>query len=93
MSSSLFLTCSLISYWESAKTEFCLFLVWRWKALEQIREIARVGRATGGARVRGNLSLLMQFLLQKGSVNLMFPSRHLISVLCFFSHPCTKMIG
>ena len=93
MSSSLFLTCFLILYRESVKTECCLFLVWRWKALAQIREIARVGKATGGARVAGNLSLLMQFLLQKGSVNLMFPSRYLISGLCFFSHPCPKMIG
>ena len=69
MSSSLFLTCSLISYSESAKTECCSFLVWRWKAIAQIREIARVGKATSGARVGGNLSLLMLFSLQKGSVN------------------------
>ena len=67
--------------------------MWRWKALAQIREIARVGKATGGARVGGNLSLLMQFLLQKGLVNLMFPSLHLISGLCFFSHPYPRMIG
>ena len=93
MSSSLFLTCSLISYRESAKTECCLFFVWRFKVLGQIREIARVGKVTGGARVGGNLSLLMQFLLQKRLVNLMFPSRHLISELCFFSHPFHKMIG
>ncbi len=93
MFSSLFLTCSIISYRESAKTECCIFLVWCWKALTQIREIARVGKATGGARVGGNLSLLMQFLLQKESVNLMFPSRHLISGLCVFCHPCPNMIG
>ena len=93
MSSSLFLTCSLISYMESAKTKYSLFLVWHWNALAQIREIARVGKATRGARVGGNLSLLMQFLLQNGSVNLTFPSRHMISGLCFFSHPCPKMMG
>ena len=93
MSSSLFLTCSLISYRESAKTECWLFLVWRWKVLAQIREIAQVGKATGGARVGGNLSLLMQFLLQKGSMNLMFPSRHLISGFCIFSYPSLKMMG
>ena len=93
MSSSLFLTCSLILYKESVKTECCLLLVWCWKALAQIREIARVGKATGGARVEGNLSLLIQFLLQKGSVNLMFSSHHLISGLCFFSDPCHKMMG
>ena len=87
MSSSFFLTYSLISYRESAKTECCLFIVWRWKALAQIREIAQVGKATGGAKVGGNLSLLMQFLLQKWSVNLKFPSSHLISGLYFFSDP------
>ena len=76
MSSSLFLTCSLISYKESAKTECCLFLVWRGKAIAQIREIARVGKATCGARVGGNLSLLMQFFFAKrvGELNVSFTS-------------------